>query len=216
MVYVKICGLNDEESYKTAVTYHADFVGFVFVEKSPRYVTINRVSEIVASLPKYHTKLVALSVNADIDFITTIIQKIPDIDYIQCHGSETPKQCQYIKDITGKKIIKAITIDSHEDFQQWDNYRDMCDIILCDAKPPQNSNITGGHGIPIDWTLFHDRKLSDNWMLAGGLNPDNVQEAIAETHAPMIDVSSGVETMPGQKSPDKIIKLLDLVHHLTI
>lgn len=209
MVGVKICGINDAVSLKTAIDYGADMVGLVFVEDSPRYVSIDDACAMLVQINDFkNTALVGLFVNATDDFIHQVITNI-GLDYIQFHGCESLDRIIDIKANIGQKIIKAIGISEWEDFELFHQYRPICDMVLCDAKPPKGDKRAGGHGIAIDWSLFAEQSLGDDWLLAGGLHIGNIAQALAQTNAPFIDLSSGVEDKLGKKSPQKIKALLE-------
>ena len=149
---------------------------------------------------------VALVVNADDAFLDELVARVP-LDMLQLHGSETPQRVAEVKARYGLPVMKAIGIADAGDLAQIDAYSGVADQLLIDAKPPKDAVLPGGNGLAFDWTLLADRKYwTVPWMLAGGLTPANVAEAVARTGALQVDVSSGVESAPGQKDAALIHK----------
>lgn len=197
-IRVKICGLTDPQQLRVAVEAGARYVGFVFFAKSPRHLTVDRAVELVVSVPVGVAK-VALVVNptdADLDAITAAVP----LDMLQLHGKESPARVTEVKARYGLPVMKAIGVAEAADLAQIDLYSDVADQLLIDAKPPSGADLPGGNGLAFDWRLLAGRKYwRKPWMLAGGLTPDNVGEAIRLTGARQVDVSSGVESAPGVK-----------------
>ena len=196
-VRTKICGLSTPESVDAAVSAGAAYVGFVFFEKSPRNISLETARDLAIDVPPGVAK-VALTVNASDDDLQAITDAVP-LDMFQLHGSESPERVAEVKQKFGLPVMKAIGIADAPDLDQIDRYAGVADQLLIDAKPPKQSDIPGGNGISFDWRLIANRRWSVPWMLAGGLTPENVAEAIALTGAPQVDVSSGVEIAPGSK-----------------
>ena len=196
-VRTKICGLSTPESVDAAVSAGAAYVGFVFFEKSPRNISLETARDLAIDVPPGVAK-VALTVNASDDDLQAITDAVP-LDMFQLHGSESPERVAEVKQKFGLPVMKAIGIADAPDLDQIDRYSGVADQLLIDAKPPKQSDIPGGNGISFDWRLIANRRWSVPWMLAGGLTPENVAEAIALTGAPQVDVSSGVESAPGSK-----------------
>lgn len=192
---VKICGVRDAEMVAAALDAGASYLGFVFFPKSPRSLSI-AAARALAPLAEAATR-VALVVNPD-DALITEIAASP-IDMIQLHGSETPERVAHVKELTGLPVMKAIGVADAGDLAKVDAYAQIADQLLIDAKPPQNGELPGGNGLSFDWRLIEGRTWACPWMLAGGLTPDNVAEAIRLTGATQVDVSSGVESAPGVK-----------------
>lgn len=205
---VKICGLNSVETVEAAVAAGASMLGFVFYPPSPRAISPELATELVRRLPT-GVKAVGLFVDPDDMWLEQVLSQVP-LDIIQLHGNEAPDRVGEIKSYYPLPIIKAVNIGDAADLENILKYRHRADIILLDAKPPKNVTpmLPGGNGIAFDWTLLADLALPGPWMLSGGLDPHNVCEAVEITHARMVDVSSGVETAPGQKSPDLISDFL--------
>ena len=197
-VEVKICGINSYESAKASVG--AEYIGFVFYPKSPRFLNAFDAKEI-ASYLNPNQKKVGLFVNADINVIKHISDFV-NLDMVQLHGDETINDIKMIKNIIKKPIIKALPVSTDKDVKISKKIEEACDMILFDAK--NNIGVSGGTGLSFDWNLLKNLKLKKKWMLAGGLNISNVKNAIAITNAPIIDISSGVETTKGIKCEQKI------------
>lgn len=199
---VKICGLRDQVMLDVAVNAGAHYVGLVFFEKSPRNVSIAQAAPLAQSTLMGIAK-VGLVVNPDNAFLDAILVDVP-LDILQLHGSETPERVAEISRRYGLPVMKAVGVADASDLPALDAYAHVADMILVDAKPPKNADLPGGNGLSFDWTLIANRRWSTPWMLAGGLTPDNVSEAMSLTGATQVDVSSGVETAPGKKSADLI------------
>jgi len=142
-------------------------------------------------------------VNATNAVLDEILRDVA-LDMLQLHGSETPERVSELKSRYGLPVMKAIGIADAEDLTKIAPYEQVADQLLIDAKPPQNADLPGGNGLSFDWRLIQSRRWATPWMLAGGLTPDNVAEAIELTNASQIDVSSGVESRPGVKDPQLI------------
>ncbi|MGI9463201.1 MAG: phosphoribosylanthranilate isomerase [Aestuariivirgaceae bacterium] len=211
-VAVKICGLSTMAAVDCALSAGAEFIGLNFYPPSPRYVELHAAREL-ADRARGRSKIVALVVDADDELLSEIVdQRDPDI--IQAHGSETPDRIAEIAEATGKPVIKAIKVREQADVTAARAYQGTASMILYDAKAPDNlkNALPGGNGIAFDWTLLSDGAAGKaEFMLSGGLDPDNVAEAIRLTQAPIIDVSSGVEQSPGEKNLDLIRKFIEAV-----
>lgn len=204
-VAVKICGLNSAEAVAAAVEGGAAYIGFNFYPKSPRAVTPAVAAHLSAPIPLTVAK-VALVVDADDRLLDDIAEALsPDI--LQLHGSETPARVAEVRKRTGRQVMKVLSIATVDDVARARSYQAGTDLLMFDAKPPPGG-LPGGNGLPFDWKLLKDARWSVPWMLAGGLTPENVAEAIRSTGATILDVSSGVEDRPGVKSPDKIRRFL--------
>lgn len=196
-IRVKICGLTRSDDVLAVADAGAAYAGFVFFPKSPRNVTVETARTLAVEVPMGVAK-VALVVNADDAFLDAITGRVP-IDILQLHGDETPERVAEVRSRYGLPVMKAVGVADAEDVAALDVYSDVADQILVDAKPPKHSDLPGGNGVSFDWRLISARRWSKPWMLAGGLTPDNVAEAIALTGARQVDVSSGVEASPGIK-----------------
>jgi phosphoribosylanthranilate isomerase len=199
---VKICGLRDAATLQAAVDAGASYVGLVFFPKSPRHVSISSAAQLAAEVPVGVAKT-ALVVNADNALLDAITDEVP-LDLLQLHGAETPERVAEVRARYGLPIMKAVGVADESDLQQLERYARVADQLLVDAKPPKNAELPGGNGLVFDWRLIADRRWPVPWMLAGGLTPKNVGDAIRLTGATQVDVSSGVESAPGQKDADLI------------
>jgi phosphoribosylanthranilate isomerase len=206
---VKICGLKTQEAVDRAVTRGASHIGFIFFEKSPRNIEPDIAGKL-ADTVRGKVKIVAVTVNADNDDLDEIIALLkPDI--LQLHGSETPDRALNIKAIYGLPVMKAFSIRDADDIARIEPYIGIADRFLFDAKPPAGSDLPGGNGVSFDWSLLRDLDGDIDYMLSGGLNKDNIAEALAITGARGIDVSSGVESAPGIKDPAMIDAFFDAI-----
>ena len=201
-IAVKICGLTQAQDLAAVVAAGAAYYGLVFFEKSPRNITIEQARALAFETPLGLAK-VALTVNADDALLDAITAAVP-LDMIQLHGSETPARVAQVKARYGLPVMKAVGVADREDLQALEDYGHVADQLLVDAKPPKGAVLPGGNGLAFDWRLLAGRKWAVPWMLAGGLNPDNVAQAIAMTGARQLDVSSGVESAPGLKDAQRI------------
>ena len=200
MTQIKICGINDEVNLKACITERADFIGFVFHQSSPRFITADHAATLIRMLT-LPVKSVGLFVNPDDELLSRTLSTAP-VDYIQLHGDETPERTAYIKTAFNKPIIKAISIANKSDIDQIKKYEEIADWVLCDAKT--SGTLSGGNGVTFDWAILNGYKFTKPWMLSGGLNAQNVQAAITQLNPTAVDVSSGVEITRGQKDPEKI------------
>ena len=199
---VKICGLSTALTLDAALDAGADMVGFVFFSKSPRHIEWATGREL-GRQARGRATIVALSVDADDDMLKRIVDALSP-DLMQLHGSETPGRVNEIGELFGRPTMKAIGVAAHGDLAAAQAYESVADHLLIDAKPPKGASLPGGNGRPFDWSLTQDFRLSIPWLLSGGLDPATVGAAIALSGARGVDVSSGVESAPGVKDPDKI------------
>lgn len=199
---IKICGLRTPEDIATAASCGVDDIGLVFFPKSPRHLTLDEAAALAEIVPVGLRK-VALTVDASDDALGDLLDHVK-IDLLQLHGHESPERVAEIRKQTGVPVMKAVGIADREDLNVLDAYMAVSEAILVDAKPPRGADLPGGNGLAFDWNLLADRRWSVPWMLAGGLRPSNVAEAIRLTGAPQVDVSSGVEREPGVKDVDMI------------
>jgi len=194
---VKICGLASPDHVDIAVKAGADMVGFVFFHASPRNVTL-AAGAALAEHARGRAEIVALSVDADDDELAAIVAALRP-DMLQLHGQETPQRVAEISKQFSVPCMKAIGVAGASDLARVADYQAVCDRVLLDAKPPKDASRPGGLGAAFDWTILRDFNPNLTWMLSGGLNAGNVSAALAATRAPGVDVSSGVESAPGQK-----------------
>ena len=199
---VKICGLSTPGTLEVALMAGATMVGFVFFERSPRNVGFEQARALGAQA-RGRARIVALSVDADDDALSRIVEQLsPDI--LQLHGRETPSRVIEIRQRFGRSTMKAVGVATPQDFAAAAPYDGVADFLLIDAKPPADAMLPGGNGRAFEWALARDFRPRTPWLLSGGLDPDNVAEAIAATGARGVDVSSGVESGPGVKDEARI------------
>jgi phosphoribosylanthranilate isomerase len=206
-ILVKICGINSVESADAAVRAGADFVGLVFHAGSRRNLAPDFAHALAEHL-RGRVRLVALVADAGDERIAAILEAVRP-DFLQLHGGETPERVAAIRSRFDTAILKSIPVAEASDLSNVARYEAVSDMLLFDAKPPKGAERPGGHGAAFDWQLLRKRNFSRPWLLAGGLKPDNVARAIASSGAPGVDVSSGVESAPGRKSPELIRAFID-------
>ncbi|MFC3441096.1 phosphoribosylanthranilate isomerase [Sphingobium rhizovicinum] len=200
---IKICGLSTPETLGAAVQAGASHVGFVHFPKSPRHVEPDQIAALAAAVPA-HVDRVAVVVDAD-DAQLTRLADTGALSAFQLHGKESPERAAAIRQRFGLPVWKAISVKTRADIDAANAYVGAVDRLLFDAKTPDGAALPGGMGLRFDWTLLRGLAIPAPWGLSGGLGIDNVAEAIRITGAPLIDVSSGVESAPGIKSVDKIM-----------
>lgn len=199
---VKICGLKTPEALNVALESGADMVGFVFYPPSPRHVGPEAARVLEAGV-KGRARKVALTVDATDELLADIVAALKP-DLLQLHGSETPERVAVVRSRFGLPVMKALPIASRADLSPIRLYAHVADRLIFDARAPKEATRPGGLGTPFDWTLLRDLDAGVPFMLSGGLDAENVTEALRVTRAPGVDVSSGVERAPGVKDPDKI------------
>ncbi|WP_313135220.1 phosphoribosylanthranilate isomerase [Paracoccus jeotgali] len=197
MAQVKICGLSQPEHVDAAIQAGAGFLGFVFFPKSPRNVSAETAAALAADVPPGIAR-VGLFVNPDDALLDRVLGLVP-LDILQLHGAEMPERVSQIRARTGLPVMKAVGVSTPADLDALWDYGLVADMLLVDAKPPPDAVLPGGNGLSFDWRLLVGRKWLKPWVLAGGLNPENVAEAVHLTGARIVDVSSGVESAPGHK-----------------
>lgn len=200
-VIVKICGLATEASLDAALGYGADMAGFVFFDESPRHVSLERAASLARRAATRACK-VLVTVDANDALLAEAIKAL-DPGLLQLHGSETPERVAAIRARFGLPVMKAIGIFEPADLAAVPGFDAVADYLLFDAKPPPGG-WPGGSGESFDWNLLGRINTKKPWLLAGGLDADNVAEALAHTGAQGVDVSSGVESAPGVKDEIKI------------
>lgn len=208
-VEVKICGLSTAKTLEGAIIAGADFVGLVFFPASPRHVDLISARDL-AEQARGRAKVVALVVDASDQLIQNIADHVRP-DYFQAHGHEDPERVRAISHITGIPVIKAIKVLDAPDVLLARDFREAADMILFDAKSPAEiaNALPGGNGLAFDWSLLGSERAPRRFMLSGGLTPETVTEAIRATAAPIVDVSSGVESSPGIKDLGKIAAFIN-------
>lgn len=210
-VLAKICGLSSEEGVAAALAGGAAYLGFVFYPKSPRAVGAQTAARLAARVPKGVGR-VGLFVDAEDETIAAILERAP-LDLLQFHGNESRERVEAAKRRFGLPVMKAIRVAGADDLAAAERYEDVADLLLFDAKPPENG-LPGGNGRLFDWALLCGRSWRLPWMLSGGLTPALLPEAVTVSGARLVDVSSGVESAPGRKDPAKIRAFLAAAHAL--
>lgn len=204
-VEVKICGIRDKEHLKIALDAGADYIGFIFVKNSVRYITPQDAAKLVDELsqdirPAGRRIVAVLADPTDQELADVLTVLSPDI--VQLHGNETRERIREIAGVYDIRLMKALPVESAGDIEKAQSYVGYADMLLFDAKAADGSS--GGTGKSFDWNLLADAKITIPWFLSGGLDAQNVTEAIRITGAKKIDVSSGVESSRGQKDAELI------------
>lgn len=200
---VKLCGFKEISSLQSAIENKADFIGFIFYDKSPRNVTVAQAAELAKIIPTSIAK-VAVVVNSSLELLQNIASGLQP-QYFQLHGSETVERVLEIKKAFPHiKIIKAFSIANKSDLEQSIDFTDLADIFLFD-------NISAGSGKSFDFKILQNFSCQKNWFLSGGLNISNIDEALKITGAKMIDISSGIEKVRGEKSSELIREFMHKV-----
>lgn len=204
---IKICGLSTADMMQAALDAGADMVGLVFHPRSPRFVTLERAAEL-AEQARGKAGIVALVVDFDERAAMELVESLQP-DWLQLHGTESIGLTDAIRKASGPKVIKALPVSGPDDLEQVSSYIGASDLVLLDAKPPQDAAYPGGHGRPFDWDILKALDPALPFMLSGGLDPGNVADAIRRCRRmgvaiSGVDVSSGVESAPGVKDIGKI------------
>ncbi len=204
MAKVKICGLTDPDMVRRTAALGADWIGLVFHPTSPRAVTVEAAETLLLGMGR------AIPVGLLVDPDDALVSRMAALGMpvLQLHGRETPARVAEIKARTGAEVWKAVGIAAPGDLEALAAY-EAADRFLLDARPPSGADRPGGHGIRFDAALLSGWKADRPWLLAGGLTPETVSEAIAATGAPAVDVSSGVERRPGLKDATRIAAFLN-------
>jgi len=204
MAEVKICGVTTTEALDAALAGGARFVGFVMFPSSPRHLPRDKLAALMARA-RGRAETAIVTVDADDAALAEIAALRPD--WIQLHGAESPARVAEARRHASRGAIKALGIARPADLAAAAAYEPVADMLLFDAKPPPGG-LPGGNAVAFDWPILAGRKFARPWLLSGGLTPENVGEAIKASGAAMVDVSSGVESAPGLKDPDRIAKFL--------
>lgn len=212
-VAIKICGITTPEIWDHCLSLNVEYLGLMLYPPSPRAVSLAEAGALRRRPGSDRANVVAVTVDADHDLLAGIVETVrPDL--LQCHGRESPATLQAIKARFGLPIIKALPIADQTDFAPANEYADVADLLLFDAKPAPGDSLPGGNARAFRWNLLAEHTLPRPWFLAGGLNPDSVAEAVHQSGARKIDLSSGVEVRRGVKSADKITALVETVRSL--
>jgi len=208
-IEAKICGINRPEALEAAVAGGAALVGFVFYPRSPRAVTPGQAASLAARAPERLTRVAVLFDPDDETLAGVVAALAPGL--LQLHGAETPRRVAEIKERFALPVMKAIKVATAADLEPVAGYAGVVDRLLFDAKAPASMKdaLPGGNAIAFDWRLLAGQRWPRPWMLSGGLDADNLAEAVAVSGASAVDVSSGVETSPGVKDPAKIKAFLE-------
>ncbi|MGL4240121.1 MAG: phosphoribosylanthranilate isomerase [Beijerinckiaceae bacterium] len=209
---VKICGLSTHATMQAALDAGADMVGLNFFPKSPRHVSLADAANL-ARQAAGEARIVALVVDAD-DARLHEIHRAVKPDVWQFHGRETPERVAEVRTRYALPVMKVLGVASVADLASIDSYAGVADRILLDAKPPKDAAYPGGHGQPFDWSILEALPPAQPFILAGGLTPENVGEAVRSVRRlgvalGGVDVASGVESAPGIKDPAKIRAFVD-------
>ena len=205
----KICGLSTPETMSAALDGGAAFVGFIFFGKSPRDITPEAAARL-AQAARGKARVVAVTVDADNDLLDRLAAVLKP-DLIQFHGRETPARVREATQRTGAGAIKVMPVAESRDIEAALAYESVVEHLMFEARPAPDAALPGGMGARFDWTLLDRRKFERPHFLAGGLDPWNLSEAVRQSGAPLVDVSSGVERGPGIKDPALITAFLDAV-----
>jgi phosphoribosylanthranilate isomerase len=211
-VLVKICGLSTPATLAATIAAGADLAGFVFFPKSPRHIDLDTARALGEQATGRIGK-VALTVDADDAALDALIAALRP-DMLQLHGHESPARVEAIKARCGLPVIKAIGVATAADVAAAADFESVADTLLFDARPAPDAVVPGGAGVSFDWGLLRNIRAT-NWMLSGGLDPANVAAALAQTGAPGVDVSSGVERARGVKDAEKIAAFVAAVRALS-
>jgi phosphoribosylanthranilate isomerase len=200
---VKFCGLKTTEAVRLAAELGAWKIGFIFFPKSPRHVGLEEAIELGRLARDIGLETTAVTVDATPDDLADIVSAVrPDL--LQFHGAETPDHVAAMKARFGLAAMKAFSIRDATDLDAVDAWRDVADYVLFDAKAPKGSELPGGNGVSFDWSLLGGLPAELDYVLSGGLTVENIGQALSETGARFVDVSSGIESAPGIKDPAKM------------
>ncbi len=202
MIRIKICGLTNLEDAQLAADLGAHALGFIFFSKSPRAVSPDQARQIIRRLPPF-----VLSVGVFVDEEAAVVREIAasvGLDWLQLHGHESPDYCRAL----GRRVIKGIRIAGQESLAELEAYRNAVQAFLLDTYRP---GVAGGTGETFDWHLARQAGRRGPIILAGGLTPDNVAQAVATAQPLGVDVASGVEAAPGKKDPVKLRAFIEAV-----
>jgi phosphoribosylanthranilate isomerase len=198
---IKICGISTSPILETAIEAGADMVGFMHFPRSPRYVDMDALAQLISEA-RGRVETTVVLVNPDNTLVAQVAALGPD--WIQLHGLENPHRVEAIRAEAGVPVIKAIAIGSAEDVASVAGFAEAADRLLLDAKPPKHADRPGGLGTAFDWSLLKALDPELPFMLSGGLTPETVGRAVKTLRPFGIDVSSGVETAPGVKDAELI------------
>lgn len=212
MIKVKICGITDKKTIDVALEGNADYLGFVFYPPSPRHLSIEKAIELINYVDG-KAETVGVFVNHNKKDLEDLLKIIP-LNWVQLHGKEDKKYIEDLKSSTGIKVIKAISVSQKSEVEQAKIFEKYADQILFDSK--NTSPLPGGTGQQFPWEIMTNQEFNIPWILAGGLNENNVEQAIKETKANTIDLSSSLEKEKGIKDPQKVKSFLHKIKNISI
>ncbi|GHB89112.1 phosphoribosylanthranilate isomerase [Persicitalea jodogahamensis] len=201
---LKVCGMRDAANIEALISLKPDFIGFIFYEKSPRYVGEELDEEMLLNIPS-SIKKVGVFVNSNPEHIMNMVKRY-DLQYVQLHGSEMPDFCRVLRQ-KGLNIIKSFAVDNDFNFAMLNNYKPFCDLFLFDTK----GELPGGSGVAFDWNILREYDREKPFLLSGGISNENIDQLLAiAADVPMygIDVNSRFETAPGVKDIEQIEKII--------
>ena len=202
-VEAKICGLSTAAAVAEAVAGAAAYIGFVFYPPSPRSLSAAEAGRLCAAIPQ-RVRRVGLFVDAEDAAIAAVLERA-SLDLLQFHGAEPPDRVAAVRARFGLPVMKTVAVGGAEDLAVAERYQGVADLLLFDAKPPRRPGaLPGGNGLAFDWQLISGRSWACPWMLSGGLTAELLPEAVRLSGAAIVDVSSGVESAPGEKDLAKI------------
>lgn len=210
---VKICGIRTKEALDAALEAGADLIGLVLYPRSPRNVSLEEAATLAAhARGSGQAEVVTLLVDPDDALVGAVADAVKP-DLIQLHGHETPERVAAVRRSSGLRILKAVPVGEAGDVTAAFAYLkpdgSAADMLLFDARPPADpASLPGGNGLTFDWRILETAKDRAPFALAGGLTPENVAAAVTLTGAAIVDVSSGVESRPGEKDPELIHRFL--------
>ncbi len=204
---LKVCGMRESTNIKELIPLKPDFIGFIFYDKSPRYVGEGLDEKLIRAIPS-SIKKVGVFVNSSPGYIMSMARQY-DLQYVQLHGNELPDFCRILRQ-KGLNVIKAFSVDSSFNFAMLNNYKPFCDLFLFDTKGTQ----PGGNGVSFDWSILRKYDQEKPFLLSGGISLDNIDQLIELTHSFRIygiDINSCFEQEPGLKDIAQIQKLIDKI-----
>ena len=207
-IEAKICGVNSVEAIEAAAEGGAELIGLNFYPPSPRAVTPEEAAQLARRVPPGVTR-VGVFVDPGDDQLAATLAKAP-LDLVQLHGQESPRRVGEIRARFDRPVMKVIKLAREEDLAAAADFAPLVDWLMFDTKPPKSAKnaLPGGNAVAFDWRILSGARWPRPWLLAGGLDADNLAEAVRTSGAPGVDVSSGVEDSPGRKSPAKIAAFL--------
>ena len=215
LVKIKFCGMSKKKDIEIALKLGVDWIGIIYVKTSPRYVDFKKSDSLINEF-KGMINFVGVFVDADDMLIRRAVNS--GINSIQLHGKEDPKRCKELRNNFNLPVIKAFSISKESDLVKVRRYKNCCDMILLDSKEFKREKNPGGNGRSFDWNIIKDNESWLNkfkpWILSGGLNNENIIEALNLTKAKAIDISSGIEKNYGKKNIDLMEKFIFKVRKL--